>query len=203
MQTIRALIVDDEKPGRERLRRLLARDNRVRTGRDAAPAAPKRWTPSAPAPASGTPVQLMFLDVQMPELDGFGVLVRPRRAMRRPWRCRKSSSSRRTTSTRCARSTRTPSTICSSRSATSGSRRRSIARCGTSGPATPTAVMSQMQALLDGSGRNAAGIGAGSGRDTASARPDRRSRLGSRAAAARRANQLDRSRRHVRQAAHA
>jgi CheY-like chemotaxis protein len=29
METIRVLIVDDEKPGRERLRRLLTRDDRV------------------------------------------------------------------------------------------------------------------------------------------------------------------------------
>jgi two-component system LytT family response regulator len=73
MHTTRALIVDDEKPGRERLRRLLARDDRVELsgscagGREAIEAV-------RAATQSGSPVHLMFLDVQMPELDGFGVL---------------------------------------------------------------------------------------------------------------------------------
>ena len=73
MQTIRALIVDDEKPGRERLRRLLARDNRVQLVGCCAGGAEALETIRANA-GEGAPVQLMFLDVQMPELDGFGVL---------------------------------------------------------------------------------------------------------------------------------
>ena len=73
MQTIRALIVDDEKPGRERLRRLLARDNRVELAGCCAGGAEALEIIRASA-GDGTPVQLMFLDVQMPELDGFGVL---------------------------------------------------------------------------------------------------------------------------------
>jgi len=72
-RTARALIVDDERPARERLRRLLARDSRVQiagccAGGDEALDALRA------ASRAGTPVQLMFLDVQMPELDGFGVL---------------------------------------------------------------------------------------------------------------------------------
>jgi len=73
MQTIRAVIVDDEKPGRERLRRLLARDNRVQLVGCCAGGAEALETIRASA-GDGAPVQLMFLDVQMPELDGFGVL---------------------------------------------------------------------------------------------------------------------------------
>jgi len=73
MQTIRAVIVDDEKPGRERLRRLLARDNRVELVGCCAGGAEALEIIRASA-GDGTPVQLMFLDVQMPELDGFGVL---------------------------------------------------------------------------------------------------------------------------------
>ena len=73
MRTIRALIVDDEKPGRERLRRLLARDNRVELLGCCAGGAEAIEAVRAGA-RDGAPVHLMFLDVQMPELDGFGVL---------------------------------------------------------------------------------------------------------------------------------
>ena len=73
LRTIRALIVDDEKPGRERLRRLLTRDNRVELAACAGGGAEALDAIRAGARA-GNPVQLMFLDVQMPELDGFGVL---------------------------------------------------------------------------------------------------------------------------------
>ena len=73
MRTIRALIVDDEKPGRERLRRLLTRDNRVELSGCCAGGAEALDAIRAGARA-GAPVHVMFLDVQMPELDGFGVL---------------------------------------------------------------------------------------------------------------------------------
>ena len=73
MQMIRALIVDDEKPGRERLRRLLARETRVELVGCCAGGAEALETIRASA-GDGAPVQLMFLDVQMPELDGFAVL---------------------------------------------------------------------------------------------------------------------------------
>ena len=65
---MRALIVDDEAPARSKLRRLLsaAEDFEVvgeaRTGREAV-AAIKRSRPD-----------VVFLDIQMPGLDGFGVL---------------------------------------------------------------------------------------------------------------------------------
>lgn len=73
MPTIRALIVDDEKPGRERLRRLLTRDNRVELMACCGGGAEALDAIRAAA-RDGAPVQLMFLDVQMPELDGFAVL---------------------------------------------------------------------------------------------------------------------------------
>ena len=65
---IRTLIVDDEALARERLRQLLGAEPDIEIvaecvhGREAV-AAIKRESP-----------QLVFLDVQMPELDGFGVL---------------------------------------------------------------------------------------------------------------------------------
>jgi len=73
MNAVRVLVVDDEKPARDRLRRLLERDRRmlvtdcVGGGADALRAV-------RDAARAGAPVQLLFLDVQMPELDGFGVL---------------------------------------------------------------------------------------------------------------------------------
>ena len=73
MRTARALIVDDEKPARERLRRLLTRDGRVEL-LDACAGGAEALEVLRAAAQAGTPVQLMFLDVQMPELDGFGVL---------------------------------------------------------------------------------------------------------------------------------
>ena len=69
----RVLIVDDERPARERLRRLLARDSRVEIAGCCA-GGDEALDVVRAAPQAGTPVQLMFLDVQMPELDGFGVL---------------------------------------------------------------------------------------------------------------------------------
>jgi two-component system LytT family response regulator len=72
MTMTRALVVDDEKPGRERVRRLLSRDDRVElvgccTGGAEALAAVRE------SEAAGHPVHLVFLDVQMPEVDGFAV----------------------------------------------------------------------------------------------------------------------------------
>jgi two-component system, LytTR family, response regulator len=73
MRIVRSLIVDDEKPARERLRRLVARDNRVELAGCCASGSEAIEILRLGASAA-TPVQLMFLDVQMPELDGFGVL---------------------------------------------------------------------------------------------------------------------------------
>ncbi len=66
--TIRVLIVDDEALARERIRTLLAGDSDVEivgecSSGDAAVKAIRRQRPD-----------LLFLDVQMPRLDGFGVL---------------------------------------------------------------------------------------------------------------------------------
>jgi two-component system LytT family response regulator len=76
MSGIRVLVVDDEKPARARLTELLAKSPRVETvrectnGRDAV----RLLVDDRP--------DLVFLDVQMPEFDGFGVLreVGPARA---------------------------------------------------------------------------------------------------------------------------
>lgn len=75
MDIIRVLVADDEKPARERLRRLIGRAGRVElvgccVGGDDAVQSMRA------AAAAGTPVHILFLDVQMPEIDGFGVLSR-------------------------------------------------------------------------------------------------------------------------------
>ena len=68
MASIRAIVVDDEKPARVRLTELLQREPDVELvgtasdGRDALDLV-RRLKPD-----------LLFLDVQMPQLDGFGVL---------------------------------------------------------------------------------------------------------------------------------
>jgi two-component system LytT family response regulator len=73
MTRVRVLVVDDEKPARDRLRRLLERDPRVQVvGCGVAGAEALRMVQDAAR--AGAPVQLLFLDVQMPELDGFGVI---------------------------------------------------------------------------------------------------------------------------------
>ncbi|MBA2604004.1 MAG: hypothetical protein H0U94_10495 [Acidobacteria bacterium] len=55
------------------LRRLLTRDSRVEL-LDACAGGAEALEVLRAAAQGGTPVQLMFLDVQVPELDGFGVL---------------------------------------------------------------------------------------------------------------------------------
>src|SRR5262245_20080531 len=72
MSTIRALIVVDENPGRERVRKLLAADSRVTIVACCSGGAEAldRVQESADA---GEPIDLMFLDVQMPEVDGLAV----------------------------------------------------------------------------------------------------------------------------------
>ena len=74
-QRIRVLIVDDEKPARERVRRLLSRDTRVEIAGCPAGGAEALAQIEA-ARVMAQPVQLMFLDVQMPEVDGFAVVSR-------------------------------------------------------------------------------------------------------------------------------
>ncbi|MGH7574259.1 MAG: LytR/AlgR family response regulator transcription factor [Longimicrobiales bacterium] len=65
---MRALIVDDEAPARRRLRTLLAREPDVEVVGESADG------PSAVQDVAELRPDLMFLDVQMPEMDGFEVL---------------------------------------------------------------------------------------------------------------------------------
>jgi two-component system, LytTR family, response regulator len=73
--SVRVVVVDDEKPARERLRNLLKRDARVEVVRVCAGGA-EAVAAVQEAERTGRPVQVLFLDVQMPELDGFGVVSR-------------------------------------------------------------------------------------------------------------------------------
>ncbi len=63
----------DRNLGHYGLRRLLTRDSRVEL-LDACAGGAEALEVLRAAAQGGTPVQLMFLDVQVPELDGFGVL---------------------------------------------------------------------------------------------------------------------------------
>jgi two-component system LytT family response regulator len=81
---VRVLAIDDEKPARERLRSLLSRDARVELigccGGGAEALAAIEDADRADRADHGDPsrhgVQVLFLDVQMPEIDGFGVISR-------------------------------------------------------------------------------------------------------------------------------
>jgi two-component system, LytTR family, response regulator len=66
------LVVDDENPGRDRLRRLLMKDARVELAGCCASGA--EALEIARAQSEAGPIDVMFLDVQMPEIDGFGVV---------------------------------------------------------------------------------------------------------------------------------
>lgn len=68
MDSIRVLIADDEPPARGRLRRLLAREDDVEVVAESA-----SGVEAVSAIREARP-DLVFLDVQMPELDGFGVV---------------------------------------------------------------------------------------------------------------------------------
>jgi two-component system, LytTR family, response regulator len=68
MLRIRALIVDDEPLARERIRTLLCRESDVEVIAECADGLSAISTIEEERP------DLVFLDVQMPELDGFGVL---------------------------------------------------------------------------------------------------------------------------------
>src|SRR5215470_19985972 len=68
MTKIRTLIVDDERPARQKIRRFLEREPDVEILSDADCGADAVDRISRDRP------DLVFLDVQMPGLDGFGVL---------------------------------------------------------------------------------------------------------------------------------
>lgn len=73
MTSIRVVVADDEKPARERLRRLVIADRRAELisccGSGADVLATLRTESEA-----GRRVHVLFLDVQMPEVDGFAVV---------------------------------------------------------------------------------------------------------------------------------
>jgi two-component system LytT family response regulator len=66
--TVRALVVDDEAPARRRIRRLLAADSGITVVGECGDGE------SALALIARERPDLVFLDVQMPERDGFGVV---------------------------------------------------------------------------------------------------------------------------------
>ncbi len=68
MERIRTLIVDDEKPARRRLAELLGREPEITIAGEARDGREAVDLVRAHAP------DLMFLDIQMPDLDGFAVL---------------------------------------------------------------------------------------------------------------------------------
>ena len=68
MDRIRTLIVDDEKPARRRLAELLGREQDIEVTGEARDGREAVDLIRAQAP------DLMFLDIQMPDLDGFAVL---------------------------------------------------------------------------------------------------------------------------------
>jgi two-component system, LytTR family, response regulator len=65
---MRALIVDDEAPARSKLRQLLQEQSDIAIAGECANG------PEAVLAAVETPVDVMFLDVEMPDMDGFEVL---------------------------------------------------------------------------------------------------------------------------------
>jgi two-component system LytT family response regulator len=71
---LRVLVVDDEPPARQRLLELLAREAAHLGPVEACEGGRAAVDALAGAARAGRPVELLFLDVQMPEVDGFAVL---------------------------------------------------------------------------------------------------------------------------------
>jgi two-component system, LytTR family, response regulator len=71
--SIRVLVVDDEKPARQRLIALLGRHPAVDIVAACADGV-ETLDALASAARGGAPIDIVFLDVQMPEMDGFSVL---------------------------------------------------------------------------------------------------------------------------------
>ncbi len=69
----RVLIVDDEKPARARLTTLLARRTATQVVAECS-GGQEALEFAVSAAESGAPVDIVFLDVQMPEMDGFALL---------------------------------------------------------------------------------------------------------------------------------
>ena len=65
---LKVLVVDDERPARQKLRRLLSGDADIAAIYEAADGLAAVRTIRAEAP------DIVFLDVQMPGVDGFGVV---------------------------------------------------------------------------------------------------------------------------------
>ena len=70
---LRVVVVDDEKPARERLKSLLRLDARVELVASCGGGA-EALERVRSAASVDRPVHLIFLDVQMPEVDGFAVI---------------------------------------------------------------------------------------------------------------------------------
>jgi two-component system LytT family response regulator len=73
---IRVLIVDDEAPAREKLRRLLAAEPDVEVVAEAADGEEAVAAIARSSSGGEGALDLVFLDVRMPKLDGFGVIHR-------------------------------------------------------------------------------------------------------------------------------
>src|ERR1700691_5029675 len=69
---IRVVVADDEKPARERLRRMLERDSRVEIVACCASGAETLRV----IDDAEKPVHILLLDVQMPEMNGFEVVAK-------------------------------------------------------------------------------------------------------------------------------
>jgi two-component system LytT family response regulator len=73
LSRIRVVVADDEKPARERLRRMLERDSRIEIAACCASGA-ETLRVIDDSEKSSHPIHILLLDVQMPEMNGFEVI---------------------------------------------------------------------------------------------------------------------------------